>query len=69
MISPVQDYPLKSDHSYCHVILLTDKTDFPLLIPYIYTCNSNGKNELKEWLFINNKLERARHSILQYHNV
>jgi hypothetical protein len=69
MISPPQIYPLKFDMMYCHVILLTDNNDIPLLVPYIYSALSGSKNELKEWLFINNKCERARHSILQYHAV
>ena len=71
MISPALVYPLKSDLLYCHVILLTDITEIPLLTPYLYSSSSESgrKNDLKEWLFINNKGQRARHAVLQYHNV
>jgi hypothetical protein len=57
------------------VILLTENMMMPLMVPYLYPSNvqlSTGdfkKNDLKEWLLINAKGHRARHSITEYHDV
>ncbi|KAJ3320747.1 hypothetical protein HDV06_005040 [Boothiomyces sp. JEL0866] len=53
------------------VLLMTDDTSKPYLIPYLYEGtlkkkNNGSQNNLKEWLFINSDLERVRHSIKHY---
>lgn len=48
----------------------------PLIVPYLYpaevevsveTKKKTRKNDLKEWLLVNAKGLRARHSISEYH--
>ncbi|KAJ3290553.1 hypothetical protein HK104_006690 [Borealophlyctis nickersoniae] len=86
MVSDPIPYPNKGDFSYVNVLLLTEKLELPLLVPYIYpnavqskTKGSGSdkskkgeklvKNDLKEWLLINSKGQRSRHSIHEYHSI
>jgi hypothetical protein len=77
LVSDRIEYPLKSDFSYIHLILLTEKPEqmrMPLLVPYIFPNSilSNDVefvNHLKEWLLINAKGYRARHSIQEFHDM
>ena len=74
LISETSKYPLKENYGYIHLILLTDNMKIPLLIPYLFPLEFHDeekckKNTLKEWLFINAKGWRARHSIQEYHSI
>ncbi|OZJ03604.1 hypothetical protein BZG36_03695 [Bifiguratus adelaidae] len=82
MISPPTPYPHKADYVYVNVLLFTDKP-LPILIPYLYDTalktpvQNEGeevrdvvmKNDLKDWLFVNNLGVRARHKISEYHDI
>ncbi|KAJ2998311.1 hypothetical protein HDV02_004625 [Globomyces sp. JEL0801] len=55
------------------VLLMTEETSMPIIVPYLYQGVLDKKvklnippNNLKEWLLINSKHERARHSIDQF---
>ncbi|KAJ3047431.1 hypothetical protein HK097_011541 [Rhizophlyctis rosea] len=83
MVSDPQTYPHKENYSYVNVLLLTENMNIPLLVPYIYPTtvkvtpppetkgkkSGTQKNDLQEWLLINAKGARARHSIHEYHSV
>eukprot|EP01114_Cavostelium_apophysatum_P000246 TRINITY_DN10239_c0_g1_i2.p1 TRINITY_DN10239_c0_g1~~TRINITY_DN10239_c0_g1_i2.p1 ORF type:complete len:152 (+),score=22.96 TRINITY_DN10239_c0_g1_i2:32-457(+) len=60
MISDSTPCPMKKDFSYVNVVLFADKP-LPLIVPYLYLVDK--QNELKEWLFINNSLQRTRRRI------
>ena len=67
MVSEPLECPLKKGYKYAHVILLTENMTLPMLVPYLW--KDDSKNDLTQWLLINSKGYRARHSIAQYHSV
>ncbi|KAJ3309168.1 hypothetical protein HDV04_000447 [Boothiomyces sp. JEL0838] len=71
MVGEPEIYPHKEGFLYTNVLLMTEDTSRPYLIPYLYEGTLNKKNggsqnNLKEWLFINSDLERVRHSVKHY---
>ena len=54
--------PEKAGYAYVNVVLFTEKP-VPLLIPYLFDRLRQPENDLQEWVFINNKLQRARHHV------
>ena len=53
---------VKPGYSYAHVVLFTEKP-VPLLLPYLYDKAHQADNNLREWVFINKRGDRARHSV------
>lgn len=47
-------------YQYCNVVLVTRKP-IPLLLPYMF--EASAKNDRKHWIFVNAKLQRARHKV------
>ena len=62
LISEPVECPQKQGYNYVHVILFCNK--IPLILPYLYDSSYEQKgHNLKEWLFINNKLQSSRQSV------
>lgn len=62
---PVQCTP-KPGFKYVNVVMFTDKP-LPLIVPYIF--DSGFKNDLRQWVFINTRMERARHKVGHFSSV
>nr|KAJ3422854.1 hypothetical protein HK105_005938 [Polyrhizophydium stewartii] len=75
MVSEPIRYPHKDNFLYVNVLLMTEQTDMPLLIPYLYQGSLDKRrkdvphNDLKEWLIINSNGERARLSTHKFHKM
>lgn len=48
-------------------MVLVTRKPLPLLVPYVY--DAGLKNDLKHWLFVNAKMQRARHKIGTFSSV
>ncbi|KAI8902743.1 hypothetical protein BC833DRAFT_230621 [Globomyces pollinis-pini] len=73
MISDPIVFPYRINFLFSTVLLMTEETSMPIIVPYLYQGVLDKKvklnippNNLKEWLLINSKHERARHSIDQF---
>ncbi len=59
---------LRPGYEYVNVVLFTEKP-VPMLVPYIYDRAGQPENNLRQWVFVNKKGERARHSIDSFTDV
>lgn len=58
----------KPGFAYVNLVLFTEKP-VPLLLPYLYQRDLQPDNDLRQWVFINKKGERARHEVSQLEDV
>jgi hypothetical protein len=70
MVSEPIKYPHKPDFLYVHVLLMTERIELPIILPYIFPGKLNAKgNNLKEWLIVNSKGLNSRLSINEYQKI
>ncbi|KAI8821626.1 uncharacterized protein EV422DRAFT_424317 [Fimicolochytrium jonesii] len=73
LVSEPVKYSHRSGFHYVNLLLITENPMIPILLPYLYTEAVKAtdakqiKNDLREWVFINSKGLRARHSVQEYH--
>ncbi len=60
-ISPPINYPFRHNFKFSNLVLMTENTKVPLLIPYLY--EDTAENDLKRFLFINENLVHCLHEI------
>lgn len=61
LLSPPIPCPVKPNFSMVFCVLLTEKP-LPMIVPYMFDVTTR-LNFLREWVFINSRLKKSRHSI------
>ena len=67
MVSEAVACPVKADYWYVHVLCFTSQP-LPLILPYLFF-NVGGRNTLRDWLFVNNKMVESRHQVKEFKTV
>eukprot|EP01029_Cantina_marsupialis_P006173 TRINITY_DN16712_c0_g2_i1.p1 TRINITY_DN16712_c0_g2~~TRINITY_DN16712_c0_g2_i1.p1 ORF type:complete len:146 (-),score=29.74 TRINITY_DN16712_c0_g2_i1:269-706(-) len=66
LTSPVQKCPVKEGYSYVNVVLITNAS-IPMMIPYLF--GDMEGNDLKNWMFVNNKSKEIEMSVNDFADV
>jgi hypothetical protein len=66
MVSDTVVCPVKENYMYVNVLCFTAQP-LPLILPYLYF--NSGKNTLRDWLFVNNKMVESRHQVKEFKTV
>jgi hypothetical protein len=63
MLSNSIDCPVKQNYKYVNVVLYTGD---PLVMMFGYLYENVARNDLSQWLFINNQTKRSRQTVKAY---
>ena len=70
LVSKETKCPFKSGYSYVTVILWVDGANY-MMFPYVYKekIKGKGKNNLKQWAFVNKNMQSASHAISSFQHI